>query len=304
MSRWSLLLSRGSLQCWTNEGRDPQLSLRSLPHLAGRQGLSRAPCLSLRYMSRLGDKKTTTRVFQESRTFCPQKQRSAPVRSQSMGMADTGRFYMKGMNGMTGPPPRFRPPPPPDERRPMVQRRVDYNETSSEGEEGPWEPPLVPDYRSWDRRKTQQQQYAVPHPQKYKTLEPRSRSGGDAQSLERLNSNRRVLPELPREQFPSHSLPRPGSKRAQSHSVARPEQNRPQEARRSQSHGDGLAIAEGRRKLPNVPGKTKDRDLREPTPDYDTSPPPSETSRLTGRRNSDSGILNAPAANQVDLTND
>ena len=211
---------------------------------------------------------------------------------------------MKGMNGMTGPPPRFRPPPPPDERRPMVHRRVDYNETSSEGEEGPWEPPLVPDYRSWDRRKTQQQQYAVPHPQKYKTLEPRSRSGGDAQSLERLNSNRRVLPELPREQFPSHSLPRPGSKRAQSHSVARPEQNRPQEARRSQSHGDGLAIAEGRRKLPNVPGKTKERDLREPTPDYDTSPPPSETSRLTGRRNSDSGILNAQPANQVDLTND
>ena len=55
----------------------------------------------------LADKKTTQLVFQESRTFCPQKQRSAPVRSQSMGMADTGRFYMKGMNGMTGPPPRF-----------------------------------------------------------------------------------------------------------------------------------------------------------------------------------------------------
>ena len=226
-----------------------------------------------------------------------QKQRSAPVRSQSMGMADTGRFYMKGMNGVGGPPPRFRPPPPPDERRPMVHRRADYNETSSEGEEGPWEPPLVPDYRSWDRRKTQQQ-YAVPHPQKYKTLEPRSRSGGDAQSLERLNSNRRVLPELPREQFPSHSLPRPGSKRAQSHSVVRPEQSRPQEARRSQSHGEGLA-AEGRRKLPNVPGRIKERDLREPTPDYDTSPPPSESSRLTGRRNSDSGILNAQPPSQV-----
>ena len=44
--------SRELLQCWTNEGRDPQSSLRSLPHLAGRQGLSRAPCLSLRYMSR------------------------------------------------------------------------------------------------------------------------------------------------------------------------------------------------------------------------------------------------------------
>ena len=205
---------------------------------------------------------------------------------------------MKGMNGIGGPPPRFRPPPPPDERRPMVHRRADYNETSSEGEEGPWEPPLVPDYRSWDRRKTQQQ-YAVPHPQKYKTLEPRSRSGGDAHSLERLNNNRRVLPELPREQFPSHSLPRPGSKRAQSHSVVRPEQSKPQEARRSQSHGEGLAAAEGRRKLPSVPGRIKERDLREPTPDYDTSPPPSETSRLTGRRNSDSGILNAQPANQV-----
>ena len=54
----------------------------------------------------LADKKQQL-VFQESQTFCPQKQRSAPVRSQSMGMADTGRFYMKGMNGMTGPPPRF-----------------------------------------------------------------------------------------------------------------------------------------------------------------------------------------------------
>ena len=54
--------SRELLQCWTNEGRDPPSSLRSLHHLAGRQGLSRAPCLSLRYMSRLGDKKTTTRV--------------------------------------------------------------------------------------------------------------------------------------------------------------------------------------------------------------------------------------------------
>ena len=215
-----------------------------------------------------------------------------------MGMADTGRFYMKGMNGIGGPPPRFRPPPPPDERRPMVHRRADYNETSSEGEEGPWEPPLVPDYRSWDRRKTQQQ-YAVPHPQKYKTLEPRSRSGGDAHSLERLNNNRRVLPELPREQFPSHSLPRPGSKRAQSHSVVRPEQSKPQEARRSQSHGEGLAAAEGRRKLPSVPGRIKERDLREPPPDYDTSPPPSEASRLTGRRNSDSGILNTQPASQV-----
>lgn len=218
-----------------------------------------------------------------------QKQRSAPVRSQSMGMADSGRFYMKGGMSHGGPPPRFRPPPPPDERRPIMHRRVEYNETSSEGEEGPWEPPLVPDYRSWDRRQTKQHYAAPVHPQKYKTLEPRSRSGGDAQSLERLNSARRVLPELPREQFPSHSLPRQGSKRAQSHSVQRPEAGRPQEAaRRSQSHGEGLG-PESRRKLPSVPGRLKERDLREPTPDYDVSPPPSE--RLTNRRNSDSEIL-------------
>ena len=64
-----------------------------------------------------------------------------------MGVADTGRFYMKAGMGVSGPPPRFRPPPPPEERRPVVHRRADYNETSSEGEEGNWEPPLVPDYR-------------------------------------------------------------------------------------------------------------------------------------------------------------
>ena len=177
----------------------------------------------------------------------------------------------------------------------MVHRRVEYNETSSEGEEGPWEPPLVPDYRSWDRRKTPN--YAVPpHPQKYKTLEPRSRSGGEAQSLERLSSSRRVLPELPREQFPSHSLPRPG-KRAQSHSLQRAEA-RPVEARRSQSQGDGLA-GDTRRKLPAVPGRGAVRDLREPTPDYDISPPASETSRVTARRNSDSGIPGSQPPPQV-----
>merc|ERR1719270_1563902 len=112
--------------------------------------------------------------------------------------------------------------------------------------------------------------------QKYKTLEPRSKSGGDAHSLERLtNGSRRVLPDVP-----SHSLPRQ-AKRAQSDSRSR---DRAEEVtKRFQSHGDNANGDNGRRKLPQVPN----RDLREPTPDYD-SPPPSDN-RL--RRNSDSGLL-------------
>ena len=210
----------------------------------------------------------------------PGPKRNAPVRSQSMGVADTGRFYMKpGSGPVSGPPPRFRPPPPPDERRPMVTRRVpEYHDTSSDGEDGVMFDPIVPDYRSLDRRKTTN--YANPHAlnmnQKYKTLEPRSKSGGDAHSLERLtNGSRRVLPDVP-----SHSLPRQG-KRAQSDSRSR---DRAEEVtKRSQSHGDNANGDNGRRKLPQVPN----RDLREPTPDYD-SPPPSDN-RL--RRNSDSGLL-------------
>ena len=79
--------------------------------------------------------------------------------------------------------------------------------------------PIIPDYRSWDRRKTN---YATPHAaplnlnQKYKTLEPRSKSGGDAHSLERLSNGRRVLPDVPHSHV-SHSLPRQG-KRTQSDS--------------------------------------------------------------------------------------
>ena len=137
-----------------------------------------------------------------------------------MGVADTGRFYMKpGHQGVpvSGPPPRFRPPPPPEERRPVMSRRVpEYHDTSGEGEDILYDP-IVPDYRSWDRRKTN---YAAMNlNQKYKTLEPRSKSGGDAHSLERLNPPRsgpsRVLPDVP-----SHSLPRQG-KRAQSDSRSR-----------------------------------------------------------------------------------
>jgi len=146
-----------------------------------------------------------------------QVKRAGPVRSQSMGVADTARFYMKPGQvpvGSSGPPPRFRPPPPPEERRPVMSRRVEYAETSSDGEEGMFEP-IIPDYRSLDRRKPN---YAAPAglQQKYKTLEPRSRSGGaEAHSLERLNSSRRVLPDVP-----SHSLPRQG-KRTQSDSRTR-----------------------------------------------------------------------------------
>ena len=94
----------------------------------------------------------------------------------------------------------------------MMSRRLEYVETSSDGEEAMFEP-IIPDYRSLDRRKTN---YAAGLQQKYKTLEPRSRSGGggEAHSLERLNS-RRVLPDVP-----SHSLPRQG-KRTQSDSRTR-----------------------------------------------------------------------------------
>ena len=120
---------------------------------------------------------------------------------------------------VSGPPPRFRPPPPPEERRPIMTRRVpEYHDTSSDGEEIMFDP-IIPDYRSWDRRKTN---YATPHAaplnlnQKYKTLEPRSKSGGDAHSLERLSNGRRVLPDVPHSHV-SHSLPRQG-KRTQSDS--------------------------------------------------------------------------------------
>ena len=99
----------------------------------------------------------------------------------------------------------------------MMSRRVpEYHDTSSDGEDILYDP-IVPDYRSWDRRKTN---YAALNlNQKYKTLEPRSKSGGDAHSLERLNPPRsgpaRVLPDVP-----SHSLPRQG-KRTQSDSRSR-----------------------------------------------------------------------------------
>ena len=155
-----------------------------------------------------------------------------------------------------------------------MSRRVEYAETSSDGEEGMFEP-IIPDYRSLDRRKPN---YAAPAglQQKYKTLEPRSRSGGaEAHSLERLNSSRRVLPDVP-----SHSLPRQG-KRTQSDSRTR--ERLEEGGKRSQSHGD--QINDNRRKLPSLPNG---RDLREPTPDYD-SPPPAEGGGR--RRNSDSGVL-------------
>ena len=195
-----------------------------------------------------------------------------------MGVADTARFYMKPGQApvvSSGPPPRFRPPPPPEERRPVMSRRVEYAETSSDGEDAMFDP-IIPDYRSLDRRKTN---YAAGLQQKYKTLEPRSRSGGgggggEAHSLERLNS-RRVLPDVP-----SHSLPRQG-KRTQSDSRTR--ERLEDGGKRSQSHGD--QINDNRRKLPTVPNG---RDLREPTPDYD-SPPPGEGGGR--RRNSDSGVL-------------
>ena len=212
------------------------------------------------------------------------------MRSQSMGVADTARFYMKGgAVPVSGPPPRFRPPPPPEERRPVVTRRAEYHDTSSDSAETPdlvLEPGLVPDYRSWDRRKTN---YAALNlNQKYKTLEPRSKSGGDTHSLERLTNGRggRVLPDVP-----SHSLPRQG-KRTQSDSRSR--DRAADTAKRSQSHGDaatgpaaGEAVAGGRRRLPQLPG----RDMREPTPDYDSSPPGSTAGNSRLRRNSDSGLL-------------
>ena len=192
-----------------------------------------------------------------------------------MGVADTARFYLKPGQApvvSSGPPPRFRPPPPPEERRPVMSRRGEYAETSSDGEDHP----VIPDYRSLDRRKTNpHSHYGLQ--QKYKTLEPRSRSGpqSEAHSLERLNT-RRVLPDVP-----SHSLPRQG-KRTQSDSRTR---ERPEDGgKRSQSHGDS-ELNDSRRKLPTVPNG---RDLREPTPDYD-SPPPNEGGGR--RRNSDSGLL-------------
>ena len=71
--------------------------------------------------------------------------RNLPVRTQSLGVGDGGRYMGRG-----GPPPRFRPPPPPDERR----FRREMADTSSEGEDmlevG------AGDFRSWDRRKQQQ----------------------------------------------------------------------------------------------------------------------------------------------------
>ena len=70
--------------------------------------------------------------------------RNLPVRTQSLGVGDAGRFMGRG-------PPRFRPPPPPEDRRNL---RRELAETSSEGEDmfesGPG------DFRSWDRRKYQQ----------------------------------------------------------------------------------------------------------------------------------------------------
>ena len=184
-----------------------------------------------------------------------------------------------GAMPVSGPPPRFRPPPPPGEhgeRRPVISRRVpaEYLDTSSDGETEPaMFDPIVPEYRSLDRRHYGGNPHSKQTQHKYKTLEPRSRSGGEAHSLERLNAARRVLPDVP-----SHSLPRQG-KRAQSDSRSR-DRTETDTSKRSQSHGDNVDSS-GRRKLPQVPG----RDLREPTPDYDSSPPP----RL--RRNSDSGLL-------------
>ena len=77
-----------------------------------------------------------------------------PVRSESLGLADTagGVFLLKGGAA----PPRFRPPPPPEaapDRRPWGGGRsaagggrlAEYVETSSDGEEGLDPPPL--DYR-------------------------------------------------------------------------------------------------------------------------------------------------------------
>ncbi len=77
-----------------------------------------------------------------------------PVRTQSLGLADTagGVFLLKG----GAPPPRFRPPPPPDERggdrrlwagggRASGGRLAEYVETSSDGEDVLDPPPL--DYR-------------------------------------------------------------------------------------------------------------------------------------------------------------
>ena len=171
----------------------------------------------------------------------------------------------------------------------MMSRRVpEYNDTSSDGEDILYDP-IVPDYRSWDRRKTN---YAALNlNQKYKTLEPRSKSGGDAHSLERLNPASRSGPGRVLPDTPSHSLPRQG-KRAQSDSRSRDRAEAG--TKRSQSHGDSVQGEAGsRRRLPQVPGAQ--RDLREPTPDYDSASPPGErrNTRPWQRRNSDSGLLEA-----------
>ena len=80
-----------------------------------------------------------------------QPRRNVPVRSQSLGLADTagGVFVLKG-GGV--PPPRFRPPPPPggEDKRAWGRaggggRLAEYVETSSEGEDSRDPPPL--DYR-------------------------------------------------------------------------------------------------------------------------------------------------------------
>ena len=73
-----------------------------------------------------------------------------PVRTQSLGVGDSGRFMRRGG------PPRFRPPPPPEERRmyPDERRmRREMADTSSDGEDMFDAGGGVGDYMSWDRRK-------------------------------------------------------------------------------------------------------------------------------------------------------
>ena len=75
--------------------------------------------------------------------------RNLPVRTQSLGVGDSGRFMGRGG------PPRFRPPPPPEDRRmyPDERRmRREMADTSSDGEDM-FETGGVGDYMSWDRRK-------------------------------------------------------------------------------------------------------------------------------------------------------
>ncbi len=104
---------------------------------------------------------TNLLTFSEKDSIVQVNNRNAPVRTQSLGVGDSGRFIARG-----GAPPRFRAPPlPSDDWRfhpPDNRRRIDLFDTSSDGEADFYEDtmvsgnggmPGIADFRSLDRKR-------------------------------------------------------------------------------------------------------------------------------------------------------